>query len=737
MSALAHILLAHGRQVSGSDVWESETLRRVRRAGAKVWIGHRPEHVRGASVVVISDAIDLSQNGEAWESRLRGIPTFRRSQVLAHLVRDRRVIAVTGSHGKSTTTSALGHILKECGWDPLIVVGAEVPAFGKSVYLGKGEWAVVEACEAYDSMHDLSPEWVLLTNLEPEHLDYHLTWENLKNSISRFVEGRKWIYCAEDPGAKEVASQVKDGLPYGFGCPPLFAEYQNGRLQASGKEIPFPLPGRHNALNAVGAGTLALYLGLKEEDVLKSLRSIPPCARRLEFIGMAHKVHVYDDYAHHPAEIRASLTALRERHPNRRLVAVFQPHLYSRTQHLLSEFPKELALADTVILTDIYPAREPPIPGISAGLLAEELERQHKEVFYVPSLHHLARRVAEVAKEGDVVITMGAGNIGEIPRLVIKELKKKNQPLQVMVLLGGFSTEREVSKISGLGVAEALKRKGYRVTVRDLAELLFAPQGLKELTEPNTRPDIAFVALHGTGGEDGAVQGFLELLGIPYTGSGILASALSLDKAKTKEILARYGVKVAPGFVLAKGAEAPPVRFPVIVKPNRQGSTVGVSVARDSGEFLHALEVAWKYDEVALIEEFIPGVEVSVPVIGDKAFPPVEIRPRGGRYDYSAKYTPGATEEIVPARISASASEKACQYALLAHQVLGLCDFSRSDFMVQDNDVIFLEINSIPGLTPTSLLPRSAEGAGLSFDDVCELILLSALKRYGITKRKA
>jgi UDP-N-acetylmuramate--L-alanine ligase len=736
MSGLAHILLSQGRQVSGSDVRDSKTLRKLRRAGAKVWVGHHPRHVRNASAVVISDAIDLSHNEEALESRYRGIPAYRRSQVLAHLVRGRRVIAVTGSHGKSTTTTAVGHILKEWGWDPLIVVGAEVPAYGKSVYLGEGDWAVVEACEAYDSMHDLTPEWVLLTNLEPEHLDYHLTWENLKNSIARFLEGRRWVYCEEDPGAREVASQVGGGVPYGFGSPPFFAEFQNGALLALGKKTPLPLPGRHNALNLLGAGTLAHHLGLEGERVLNSLRSVPPCARRLELIGMAGGVRIYDDYAHHPTEIRASLTALKESHPGKRIVAVFQPHLYSRTRDFLQEFPEVLALADAVILTDIYPARESPIPGISSNLLAEDLERRGKDVHYVPSLHLLARHVAERARGGDVVVTMGAGDIEEVPRQILQELKRKRQPLRVMVLLGGFSAEREVSRVSGLGVAEALRRKGYRVTAKDPADFLFSPEGLKELIHPRTRPDIVFIALHGTGGEDGAIQGFLELLEIPYTGSGILASALSLNKAKTKELLAQHGVKVAEGFLLARGQDIPSVRFPVIVKPNRQGSTVGVNVAHDSAELLRALEVAWKYDAEALVEEFIAGIEVSVPVIGERAFPAVEIRPRKGTYDYSAKYTPGATEEIVPARISSQASEKASQYALIAHQVLGLCDFSRSDFIVQGDDVVFLEINSIPGLTPTSLLPRSAQGAGVPFDDVCELILLSALKRHGITKRK-
>ncbi|MEM4407932.1 MAG: UDP-N-acetylmuramate--L-alanine ligase [Candidatus Caldarchaeum sp.] len=737
MSALAHILLGQGRRVSGSDVRDSETVRALRRAGARVWIGHSPKHVQGASAVIISDAIDLSQNVEALESRSQGIPAFRRSQVLASLIKDRRVIAVTGSHGKSTTTAALGHILKECGWDPLIVVGANVPAFGKSVYMGKGEWAVVEACEAYDSMHDLTPEWVLLTNLEPEHLDYHATWEGLKDSIARFLRGRKWVYCAEDSGAQEVALQVEGGIPYGFHYPPLSAEFQNGTLEALGKKVTLPLLGKHNALNVIGAATVATYLGLKTDEVLDVLHSIPPCARRLELIGVAGGVELYDDYAHHPTEIRATLTAVRESHARRRLIAVFQPHLYTRTQHFLHEFPRALALADVILLTDIYPARESPIPGISSNLIAEELEREGREVIYVPSRHLVARQVAHIAMEGDVVVTMGAGDVEEVPRQILSELRRKRQPLKVQVFLGGFSAEREVSRVSGFGVVEALRRRGYRISACDPTELLFSPQGIRQLTHPNKRPDIVFIAMHGTGGEDGAVQGFLELLGIPYTGSGILAAALSLNKAQTKKLLARHGVKVAEGFLAVQGQDIPAVKFPVIVKPNRQGSTVGVNVAHDPSELAKALKIAWKYDPEALIEEFIEGIEVSVPVIADRAFPPVEIHPKSGRYDYMAKYTPGATEEIVPARISERAAEEAKQYALIAHQVLGLCDFSRSDFMVEGDRLVFLEINSIPGLTPTSLLPRSAASVGVSYDDVCELILLSALKRYGITKKKA
>ncbi|HWP31234.1 MAG TPA: UDP-N-acetylmuramate--L-alanine ligase [Fimbriimonadales bacterium] len=748
MSAIARILLHRGREVSGTDLVPSGVLDELRVRGADISIGHDAQKVFGASAVVVTDAVDLKSNPEVSVAKELGLPLLRRSQALADLLKNYRVIAVTGTHGKSTVTAMIGHILESHSFDPMVVIGADSVAYGSNVRIGNGEYAVVEACEAYNSFLDLTPEIVVLTNLEPEHLDFHKNWENLLSSVEEFVKKArgtpKFIYCACDEGASKVAHRVQGGVPYDFSLKPWDAVYDKGTLRTSFGDFRLQQFGRHNALNALAAVTAAECLSIPSESALQSLLSYRGLKRRMEKIGERDGVIVYDDYAHHPTEIRATLDAFREFYPEKRLVVAFQPHLYSRTRDFLDGFIEALCKADVVFLTDIYPAREEPIPGISSTLICEGLEKSKKECFHEASKHFLPRTVANYVRTGDVVIGMGAGDIEAFAPNLLKEIARKSEPLRVGVFCGGQSTEREVSKSGGINVANALKRKGYRVELYDPSELLIGQGNVQSLTGVE-RPDIVFLLLHGTSAEDGTIQGFLELLRIPYTGSGVLPSATAIDKYRTKQILSAHGIPTPRAKLLSLASHAvhPPFTdmggweaFPIVVKPNRQGSTIGLGIARERKELEKCIEVASKYDSQVLLEEYIEGVEITAPVLDDEPLPIVEIRPKSGSYDFMAKYTPNATEEIVPANISKKAEENAKRYALDAHRILGLADFSRSDMIVRGDEVFFLEVNTIPGMTPTSLLPRSASAAGIAFDELCCRILESALKRYGIEKKK-
>jgi D-alanine--D-alanine ligase len=449
-------------------------------------------------------------------------------------------------------------------------------------------------------------------------------------------------------------------------------------------------------------------------------------------IGKEFGIVVYDDYAHHPTEIRSSIQSLRSRHAKDRLMISYQPHLYSRTQEHLDEWASAFSGADMVVLTDIYPAREQPIPGVSAALIVERLEAQGTSCAYVPSRHLLPRFVRGIAREGDVVVGMGAGNIESFAVDFLKELNR-GQELRVCVMLGGESVEREVSICSGTMVVDALKSKGYDVSACDPTEALLSDGDVSKLTGPD-RPAIVFLALHGTGAEDGRIQGLLDLLHIPFTGSGLRASALAMDKAATKRLLDDAGIPTPRGTVVREGDITPDFPTPCVVKPNAQGSTIGLTFVDAASELSGAISRALKYDKEALVEEFVEGIEISVPVLCDEALPVVEICPRSGNYDYAAKYTLGATDEIIPARISEDIARVAQDYALRAHQVVGAKDFSRTDMIISGDRVVVLEINTLPGLTQTSLLPNSAAAAGLSYPDMCERILKNAMERYGIKK---
>ena len=329
--------------------------------------------------------------------------------------------------------------------------------------------------------------------------------------------------------------------------------------------------------------------------------------------------------------------------------------------------------------------------------------------------------------------------------------------LRVVVLTGGTSAEREICLLSGKRVIDALDPNRYDASAvdlasiasaraADLARLLFSPRtgedgSAQTRKESDGRPDVVFIALHGGAGENGTVQGMLNLLDIPYTGSGVLASALAMNKIISKKLFEREGIPTPKWVPLraadrASGAEmvVDAIGFPCVVKPACEGSTIGVTIAREQEELAPALDTAFRYGDEALAETFIPGTEITGPVLGNddaRVLPLVEIVPPDGFYDYKAKYTPGATEEIVPARIPPAQAERARELTLAAHQALGCRGFSRVDMRVGRDEVYVLEVNTIPGLTETSLVPRAAQAEGITFPRLMDRLIELALEERG------
>lgn len=778
MSALARMLKHRGFRVRGTDSTASIEIERLTSEGIEVHVGHTGDSIEPDDALILTDAIDLGRSPEFLRGRELGLPIVRRSQALGWLLKGKKVIAVTGTHGKTTTTGMLGNALADGGFDPLVIVGANIAQFGGPVREGDSEWAVVEACEAYDSFHDLDPFIVLLTNLELDHIDFHGSYENLRDSVCRFVAkvptSGRLIYCAEDPGATEVAVRSDcSKVPYQL--------EDFGRIMSEYPEILICSPkqqGRHNMLNCAGALVAAECIGASSQEVFLGANGFLGAERRQQVLmgagaqvyfqggkfrgprdGIPHRNFVViDDYAHHPTEIRESLKAIKAwflikvpeevlerlkgrvtQHPGR-LIVVFQPHLYSRTAALLDDFAEALSVADEVVITDIYPAREDPIPGISSARIAEKIK---KPVHYVPSRHLLPQYVSRIMKLGDVVVGMGAGNISEFAPALIHELDRmydlmesargglvpSGRPLRIAVLYGGESAEREVSIHSGRAVHAALQRLGYDSKLVDMTEKLFKGADLSDFIGRD-RPDLAFLALHGTRAEDGAIQGLLELLHIPYTGSGIQASAIAMDKALTKQILLQHGIRVPKGALLTTPEPPFDLHPPLIVKPNAQGSTVGLSFVENQKQLCPALLNAFQYDREVLVEEWIIGMEISTPVLQNEALLPVEIAPATGKYDFESKYTPGATLEIVPARLPRHLLEQSQEIAIQAHRALRCSGATRTDMIVRGEEIFVLEINTLPGMTITSLLPNSAAAAGISFDQLCQRLVEDALATH-------
>jgi UDP-N-acetylmuramate--alanine ligase len=667
-------------------------------------------------------------------------------------------IAVTGTHGKTTTTTLLGSVLIECGMDPTVVVGAEVEAFGGSLRIGEGRWFVAEACEAYAAIRDMHPQVALLLNLESDHLHYHGSFDNLIACVREFVASLPpdglLITLADDEVCGSIAASARCRvLTFGIG----FGDYRASALEPSADGTTFDLwrssdllgsltiamPGEHNVRNALAAAVAAIECGCHFDAVARAMARPIAAERRLEEKATVRGVTLVDDYAHHPTEIRASIAALRQRYPARRLVVAFQPHLYTRTRDYLLGFAEALVEADALVLTDIYPAREAPIPGVGSARIAEEVTRIRPDMpfAYVPLLHDVPKAVLPSLRDGDVFVAMGAGDINEILGPIGERIvATSGTTLKVLVVAGGHSAEREVSRATGEMVAGALREKGFDVDVFDPTGLRDEFESLisgRSVTVPARRaagpmPNVVFVAMHGSGGEDGSLQGLLELAGLPYTGSGVLASALAMNKHLAKRVLGAAGIPVASGRLVTRQDPLPEdLPLPAVVKPNSQGSSVGLGFATTLEELCIAVKIALRYDTEALIEPFLRGTELSACVLGNQnpeVLPLVEIVPAKGTYDYESKYTPGLTEEIVPARVPDGVAAEAARIATECHRVLGCAGFSRVDMMLTEEGLKVLEVNTVPGMTPTSIFPRAAAAAGISFPDLCGRLVGLALE---------
>lgn len=438
MSALAQILLARGVGVSGSDTQASEMTARLTKLGAEVMIGHRAELVEGAERVVISDAIGRD-NVEVMRAKEVGLRGQRRSELLAELMAGSRGIAVSGTHGKTTVTAMIGLVLVEAGMDPTVVLGGEHEGLGGNARVGQGEWFVAEACEAYESFLDLRPEIAVVTNIEPDHLDHHKTEAHLRSSFGQFLEGvmpgGSIVLCVDRPELHGM--WPPDGrrvVWYGEGEQ---AEVRGVRvetrgwegvceLQVGGRaegELRVGAPGRHNAVNALGATAAALTAGAPVEACKRALAGFRGVGRRFEVVGEGAGVTVVDDYAHHPTEIAATLAAARAAFAGRRLVALFQPHLYSRTLDFAEQFAEALSEADLVVLTEIYPAREGPIPGVTSALIADHVRAlAGEDAVLEMAKQEVATKLPLHLRSGDVVLTMGAGDIGRFARELVQRL---------------------------------------------------------------------------------------------------------------------------------------------------------------------------------------------------------------------------------------------------------------------------------------------------------------------------
>jgi UDP-N-acetylmuramate--alanine ligase len=443
MSGIARIMLARGVKVSGSDAQPSAALTALAELGADVHVGHDAAHLDGADTLVVSTAI-RADNPELAEARKRGIRVLHRAAALASVMLGKRAVAVAGTHGKTTTTAMLTTILLTAGDDPGYAIGGLLAETGLGAAWGDGETFVAEADESDRSFLLLSPDAAIITNVEADHLDNYADLAEIEDTFVAFTRrispGGLLVVCADHPGTRKLAAAVRADeagtlrvVSYGT-CPD--ADYLVANLRPRGMGITFTVsadgaqpgeeqvelavPGRHNALNAAAALAAAIELGVTWEQAAAGLAAYRGAQRRLELKGEAAGVRVLDSYAHHPTELTADLRAARDITGGGRVIAVFQPHLYSRTRIFAAEFGTALGLADLVFVLDIYAAREDPEPGVTGQLVADAVPPG--QAHYLPDAAEVPRAVAAQARPGDLVLTMGAGDVTKLGPLLVEAL---------------------------------------------------------------------------------------------------------------------------------------------------------------------------------------------------------------------------------------------------------------------------------------------------------------------------
>jgi len=433
MSGLAEILTSVGLTVTGSDLSEGEETRRLRALGIPVFAaGHRAEHVTGADVVVYSSAV-AEGNPEIVAAREAGVPVIKRAEMLAEVMRVKTGIAIAGSHGKTTTTSMTGSILQAAGLDPTIVVGGRVRAMGTNACLGKGELLVAEADEFDRSFLRLRPVVAVVNNIDLEHLDTYRDIADLKAAFTEFASAVPFFGAAllglDDPNVQEIRPALSSRVRVGtFGLTPqadvtardLALERNGSRFTAvADGEVLGPvvvsLPGLHNVKNALAAIAVCRELEVPFEACAKTLATFAGVVRRFERKGERDGVLVVDDYAHHPTEVAATLGAARQAHPERRLVVLFQPHLFTRTRDQADGFGAALLAADVVYVLPVYPSREAPIPGVTSRLVSDAARaRGHRGVVDAEVRSEVVPRLREELRAGDLLVTMGAGDVNRL-----------------------------------------------------------------------------------------------------------------------------------------------------------------------------------------------------------------------------------------------------------------------------------------------------------------------------------
>lgn len=777
MSALAKILIEKNYEVTGSDVNKTQMTELLEAIGAKVFEGHSEAYIKPGQTVVFSSSI-AKKNCEFEAALTKQCKIWHRSDLLQELMKGKKCLAVTGTHGKTTTSSLLATVLEKANMDPSFAIGGISIDLKTNGQHGNGDYFIAEADESDGTFLKYLPYGAIVTNIDFDHMDHFKTEENLIASFKTFFSQaflkENIFFCGDDAELSSFA----EGVSYGFsisnqlviknyrqqGWSSFFdIEYQGQWY----KDIELALLGKHNALNAAAVFGLALRLKIDLSFILDAFKNFKGVLRRCEKKGFKEGVLFLDDYAHHPVEIKATLKGVREAILEKRLIAIYQPHRYSRTRDLLGSFKHVFQEASEVIVTDIYGAGEEKIEGISHQNILDELKQLKIPYRYIPR-EKLKYTLKNELLPHDVVLSLGAGDITHLADEVLKDFKISKK-IKVGLIFGGRSSEHEISLKSARYVASCLKPEYYEIsyfsiskqgvwqTGKDLLKdevinkesvTLIESDILKHLQEC----DVLFPVLHGSFGEDGTIQGFFEILNKPYIGSDFRASSIAMDKIATKQIAHLNDIVIVPflGFFHYAWKKDPEkiileilknLKFPLYVKPAHLGSSIGISRVENKDELVNAIECGFNYDSRLLIEEEVRGREIEFAVLGNEhieVFPPGEIYSFGETYTYEKKYSSSAMKTISKANLTENKIREGMELAKKAYAAIGSEGLSRVDFFLDNEDKFWLnEINPIPGFTDISLYPAICNFNGLDGPSLIDRLICLALEKKRRQKQYA
>lgn len=779
MSGLARILLDRKEEVSGSDLKPTALVQELAEAGAKISAQHHAKNISQHMSVVYSTAVK-EDNPELVAAKAQRCHILHRSELLALLTQGHRCLAVTGTHGKTTTSALLSHVLMEAGLDPSFAVGGILVGQQSNARYGKGQDFIVEADESDGSFLNYHPHSAIVTNLEPEHMDHYGSTQALEDAFSHFfglVENPEQLLWNGD--CPHLRKLQPPGTSYGFNISCDWrAEYLKQEEWSSHftirtatthyENIELPLVGHHNVSNALAVFALSIQLGIPEEKVRAAFLTFRGIKRRCQRLGEAHQILILDDYAHHPTEIRATLKGIRQAIGPRRLIAVYQPHRYSRTQDCQGLYQTVFQEADQVIITDVFAAGEAPIEGIDHQSVLREIEQNYWPPAHYATRGELKESLAELLRPHDVLVTMGAGDISHVAEELMQEVEEElPEKLTVGLVFGGRSLEHDISIASARHLHELLCRNEYDVkefgvtrdgewvSGVDIIDFLSVHEQMlgekprraslsPEIIAQLTQCDVVFPVLHGPFGEDGMIQGFAETLGLPYVGSDYRAAALCTDKAFVKRVMMTNHIHTAP-FVnfsytewqrekseLLKQIQMQLIP-PYFVKTGHYGSSIGVYRVKHSEDLVHYIEKALRFDTHVIVEEGVVGRELEFAVLGNDWLhvpPPAEIFTDGEVYDFQAKYRKGNIEVKIQADLNPNLIEKGQHFAAHCFRTAGCSGMGTvSVFLDETGNFWFNEIDPTPGFTSVSLYTRIWEANGLDGQQLVSQLLTLAMHR--------